>query len=666
MHKTVVFAYHDIGCIGIESLLAADYTIEAVFTHTDDPKENHFFGSVAQLCAQRGIAVYAPDNINHPSWIQHIRQLQPHFLFSFYYRNLLNEELLAIGSGGAFNLHGSLLPRYRGRAPVNWVLVNGETETGVTLHRMVKRADAGSILAQQRIPITHDDTALTLHGKLREAARTLLTDILPRLTSGDMVETEQDEKLATKFGRRTPSDGDIDWNQSVQQIYNLIRAVTLPYPGAFSFVNERKIIIWSSLVIEESHDQLAGVIISVNPLQITCGNYSLEVVTGQQDDSGLFLSGSQLAREMELCVGMRLHSSDQSSVQGRILVVILGVNSFLGSHLSERMLTSNAYEIYGLDTNSNTIEHLKKNQNFHFIEANVVIQTQCVESYIEKCDIVLPLATLATSSLSPLELFERIFEEDLKIVRLCVQYNKRLVFPSSAVVYGLCEDPQLDEKLSNLTLGPTQTKGWMYSASLQTLERVISAYGQRGLQVTIFRPFNWIEPQLRRADLTYTDSSGKLDDLLRSLVEGIPIQMRDGDQRKLNITDTDDAIEAVLLILENKNRRCDGQIINIGHPLNEVSYQQLAEEVRRQFEVHPLRKCFPKFAGFHQLKDQTIAKEDHLDISHFQPSITTAQRLLNWTPKSSLPQTISKLLDHYLKRSLDDIQINHEKMSIWS
>jgi len=168
--KAVVFAYHDIGCAGIEALLSAGYDIAAVFTHADDPKENNFYGSVAQLCARNGIPVHAPEDANHPLWIERIAKLNPEYIFSFYYRNLLSEPLLATARKGAFNLHGSLLPKYRGRAPANWVLVKGETETGVTLHRMVKRADAGAILAQQKVTIERSDTGLSLHAKLRDAA----------------------------------------------------------------------------------------------------------------------------------------------------------------------------------------------------------------------------------------------------------------------------------------------------------------------------------------------------------------------------------------------------------------------------------------------------------------------------------------------------------------
>ncbi|MCL7652094.1 bifunctional UDP-glucuronic acid oxidase/UDP-4-amino-4-deoxy-L-arabinose formyltransferase, partial [Klebsiella pneumoniae] len=151
--KAVVFAYHDMGCTGIQALLDAGYDIAAIFTHPDNPGENHFFGSVARLAAEQGIPVWAPEDVNHPLWIERIREMKPDVLFSFYYRNLLGDEILNLAPKGAFNLHGSLLPKYRGRAPLNWVLVNGESETGVTLHRMVNRADAGDIVAQQAVAI---------------------------------------------------------------------------------------------------------------------------------------------------------------------------------------------------------------------------------------------------------------------------------------------------------------------------------------------------------------------------------------------------------------------------------------------------------------------------------------------------------------------------------
>ena len=284
--KAVVFAYHDIGCAGIEALLNTGYEIAAVFTHADDPKENNFYGSVAQLCARHGIAVHAPEDANHPLWIERIAKLSPDYIFSFYYRNLLSEPLLATARKGAFNLHGSLLPKYRGRAPANWVLVNGETETGVTLHRMVKRADAGAILAQQKVIIERNDTGLTLHAKLRDAASNLLRDALPQLAQGKLAETAQDESQATYFGRRTAADGKLEWKKPAEELFNLVRAVTQPYPGAFCAVGEHKLIVWQADVVKGNEGLAPGRVISVNPLRIACGEDSLVVKFGQRNEIG--------------------------------------------------------------------------------------------------------------------------------------------------------------------------------------------------------------------------------------------------------------------------------------------------------------------------------------------------------------------------------------------
>lgn len=184
--KAVVFAYHDMGCVGVEALIEAGFDIAAIFTHLDNPSENHFYGSVAHLAAEHNIPVFSPDNVNHPLWVERLRESAPDIIFSFYYRDLLSEEILSIPPAGAYNLHGSLLPRYRGRAPLNWVLVNGETETGVTLHKMVKRADAGGIVSQQRVAIADSDDALRLHKKLTQAARELLQATLPAISQGNV------------------------------------------------------------------------------------------------------------------------------------------------------------------------------------------------------------------------------------------------------------------------------------------------------------------------------------------------------------------------------------------------------------------------------------------------------------------------------------------------
>ncbi|MDR8370263.1 bifunctional UDP-4-amino-4-deoxy-L-arabinose formyltransferase/UDP-glucuronic acid oxidase ArnA [Pseudomonas lactis] len=656
--KAVVFAYHDIGCAGIEALLSAGYDIAAVFTHADDPKENNFYGSVAQLCARNGIPVHAPEDANHPLWIERIAKLNPEYIFSFYYRNLLSEPLLATARKGAFNLHGSLLPKYRGRAPANWVLVNGETETGVTLHRMVKRADAGAILAQQKVTIERTDTGLSLHAKLREAATALLRDALPQLAQGKLSETAQDESKATYFGRRTAADGKLDWKQPAEQLFNLVRAVTQPYPGAFCAVGEHKLIVWQADVVKGNEGLAPGRVISVNPLRIACGEDSLVVKFGQRNENGLYLAGPSLADELGLVDGSVLRGAESGRKPRRTRVLILGVNGFIGNHLSERLLRDDRYEVYGLDIGSDAIERLRSHPNFHYVEGDISIHTEWIEYHIKKCDVVLPLVAIATPieyTRNPLRVFELDFEENLKLVRYCVKYNKRVIFPSTSEVYGMCQDQYFDEDTSNLVVGPVNKQRWIYSVSKQLLDRVIWAYGDKGLKFTLFRPFNWMGPRLDRLDSARIGSSRAITQLILNLVEGTPIRLFDGGEQKRCFTDIADGIEALARIIDNDNGVCDGQIINIGNPENEASIRQLGEELLRQFEAHPLRHNFPPFAGFRDVESKAFYGTGYQDVAHRKPSIENAKRLLNWEPSVEMSETIGNTLDFFLREAMLEI-----------
>ncbi|MCP1495842.1 UDP-4-amino-4-deoxy-L-arabinose formyltransferase/UDP-glucuronic acid dehydrogenase (UDP-4-keto-hexauronic acid decarboxylating) [Pseudomonas migulae] len=659
--KAVVFAYHDIGCAGIETLLDSGYEIAAVFTHADDPKENAFYASVAQLCARRGIPVHAPEDVNHPLWIERISQLNPDYLFSFYYRHLLSEPLLATARKGAFNLHGSLLPRYRGRAPANWVLVNGESETGVTLHRMVKRADAGAILVQKKVGIERSDTALSLHGKLRVAATDLLRDTLPALLAGKVSETPQDESQATTFGRRTPADGKLIWQKPAEELFNLVRAVTQPYPGAFCAVGEHKLIVWRAEVVKGNDGQAPGRVISVDPLRIACGEDSLVISAGQRNDNGLYLSGPQLAGELGLVDGSVLRGAESARTQRRTRVLILGVNGFIGNHLSERLLRDDRYEVYGLDIGSDAIERLRSHPHFHFVEGDISIHSEWIEYHIKKCDVILPLVAIATPieyTRNPLRVFELDFEENLKLVRYCVKYNKRVIFPSTSEVYGMCQDDKFDEDTSNLVVGPINKQRWIYSTSKQLLDRVIWAYGQKGLKFTLFRPFNWMGPRLDRLDSARIGSSRAITQLILNLVEGTPIRLFDGGEQKRCFTDIADGVEALARIIDNRNDACDGQIINIGNPDNEASIRQLGEELLRQFEAHPLRHNFPPFAGFREVESKAFYGAGYQDVSHRKPSIDNAKRLLDWTPTVEMSETIGNTLDFFLREAMLEIADN--------
>lgn len=661
--KAVVFAYHDIGCAGIEALLATGYPIAAVFTHADDPKENTFYGSVAQLCARHGIPVHAPEDANHPLWVERVAKLNPDFIFSFYYRNLLGEALLATARQGAFNLHGSLLPKYRGRAPANWVLVNGETETGVTLHRMVKRADAGAILAQQKVMIERSDTGLTLHAKLREAATQLLRDALPQLAKGTLSETAQDESQATCFGRRTPADGKLVWSKPAEELFNLVRAVTQPYPGAFCAVGEHKLIVWQAEVLKGNEGQAPGRVISVNPLRIACGEDSLVIHFGQRNDHGLYLTGPALADELGLVDGSILRGAESGGKPRRTRVLILGVNGFIGNHLSERLLRDDRYEVYGLDIGSDAIERLRSHPNFHYVEGDISIHSEWIEYHIKKCDVVLPLVAIATPieyTRNPLRVFELDFEENLKLVRYCVKYNKRVIFPSTSEVYGMCQDQNFDEDTSNLVVGPINKQRWIYSVSKQLLDRVIWAYGAKGLNFTLFRPFNWMGPRLDRLDSARIGSSRAITQLILNLVEGTPIRLFDGGEQKRCFTDIADGIEALARIIDNDNDACNGQIINIGNPDNEASIRQLGEELLRQFEAHPLRGNFPPFAGFREVESKAFYGAGYQDVAHRKPSIANAKRLLNWEPSVAMSETIGNTLDFFLREAMLEIAQSSE------
>ncbi|OPY91875.1 MAG: Bifunctional polymyxin resistance protein ArnA [Syntrophaceae bacterium PtaU1.Bin231] len=243
--RAVVFAYHDMGIAGLEALRRNGFEIAAIFSHDDDPGENCWFGSVKEWGRSAGIDVFCPVDVNIPAEVGRIAALRPEAIFSFYYRRMFGREILNLTPGRAFNLHGSLLPAYRGRAPVNWVLVNGEERTGVTLHLMTEKPDAGGIVGQRAVAISETDTARTLYGKLCREAGVLLDEVLPLIREGRETVMPQDLSQGSYFGGRKPEDGRIDWRWPSRRIYNLIRAVTDPYPGAFAFFADgRKIFVW--------------------------------------------------------------------------------------------------------------------------------------------------------------------------------------------------------------------------------------------------------------------------------------------------------------------------------------------------------------------------------------------------------------------------------------
>jgi len=652
--KAVVLAYHNLGCVGIKALLAHGFSIEAVFTHEDDPTESIWFESVAELAAAHGIPVYAPENINHPLWVQRIREIAPDVIFSFYYRHMVGKKILEIPPDGCLNLHGSLLPRYRGRCPVNWVLVHGEKETGVTLHHMPPRPDDGDIVGQSRVAIEDEDTAVTLHAKLAVAAGELLERLLPEIREKRAPRVAQDHAEASYFGGRRPADGEIDWGRSAQAVHNLVRAVTRPYPGAFSFLGNQKCFFWQVAPVEAKTDSSPGTVVATDPLTIACGEGAVEVRFGQTEN-GVYMSGRQLATDLNLAVGMRFSAQTALQVerQRRKHVLILGVNGFIGNHLSERLLQSGSYVVHGMDLGSDSIKHLLEHPDFYFTEGDISIMREWIEYHVRKCDIILPLVAIATPIeyvRNPLRVFELDFEENLRVVRYCAKYGKRLIFPSTSEVYGMCRDSEFDEENSNFVLGPINKQRWIYSCSKQMLDRVIYAYGAtRGLKFTLIRPFNWVGPKLDSLKSARIGSSRVITQFILNLVEGTPIRLVDGGGQKRCFTDVKDGVDCLFRIIENKDGCCEGRIFNIGNPDNEFSMQELADMLRKKFATHPLRAHFPPEAGIQKIEARAFYGSGYQDVQHRRPSIKLARKILGWNPEVSFEQSVSETLDYFLK-----------------
>jgi len=234
--------------------------VRLVVSHADSPGERIWFESVAELARSANIPVILPRDINAAEVVETIARVQPQLLCSFYFRQMMKPQVLSLPTEGALNMHGSLLPKYRGRAPVNWVLVNGESETGVTLHYMDEKPDHGDIVAQHRVPISREDTALTLTRKLAEASRSVLREHYPLLAEGRASRTPQDHGRSSYFGGRRPEDGVIDWAMPAESIRNLIRAVTDPWPGAFGWIRSRKLLVWRAEVVPREDKRASGVI----------------------------------------------------------------------------------------------------------------------------------------------------------------------------------------------------------------------------------------------------------------------------------------------------------------------------------------------------------------------------------------------------------------------
>jgi methionyl-tRNA formyltransferase len=281
--RILFFGYSEVGCECLELLLARGDNVIALITHEDNPQEKIWFKTPAVVAREQGVPIFTPESVNNPAWRERIAALAPDLILSVYYRHMIGTKILALPRLGAWNLHGSLLPKYRGRAPINWAVLHGEPRIGMTLHRMVKSADAGAIVDQEGVEIGHRDTAEQAFRKVLPCARRVLARQIDALLAGTAKETPQDESQATYFGGRKPEDGRINWAQTATQVFNVIRAVTDPYPGAFTDVGGARLMIWwaetdspaTRALYAESNQP--GEILSLDPLVVATRNDALEL-----------------------------------------------------------------------------------------------------------------------------------------------------------------------------------------------------------------------------------------------------------------------------------------------------------------------------------------------------------------------------------------------------
>lgn len=336
-------------------------------------------------------------------------------------------------------------------------------------------------------------------------------------------------------------------------------------------------------------------------------------------------------------------------------ILILGVNGFIGNSLTEAILKQTDWEIFGMDMAADRLGHSLGNKRFHFIEGDITISKEWIEYHIKKCDVALPLVAIATPATyvqDPLRVFELDFEANLAIIRQCLKYHTRVIFPSTSEVYGMCDEGEFNEETSKLVLGPIHKERWIYSCSKQLMDRVIYAYGKhQGLQFTLFRPFNWIGPNQDRVTDPKEGSSRVVSQFISNILHGQNLQLVNGGLQRRSFTYIDDGISALMKIIENKDGAAEGRIFNIGNPKNDLSVKELAEALVSMVKT---------YSGYHDIEQRckiiSVDSKDYYgqgyqDVSARVPSIKNAETYLGWTPQVDFKTALRKTLDYYLNNT---------------
>lgn len=332
-------------------------------------------------------------------------------------------------------------------------------------------------------------------------------------------------------------------------------------------------------------------------------------------------------------------------------VLVIGVNGFIGHHLAERILRTTDWHVYGMDMRSDRVEAELSHDRFHFFEGDITINKEWIAYHIKKCDVVLPLVAIATPATyvqEPLKVFELDFEANLPIVRSCVQWGKRLIFPSTSEIYGMCEDASFDPETSPLVYGPINKQRWIYAASKQLMDRVIWAYGQQqGLDFTLFRPFNWIGSGLDSINTAKEGSSRVLTQFLGQIVRGEAIQLVDGGQQRRSFTHIEDGLDMLMNIIDNPGDVASGKIYNIGNPDNNLSVRELAEAMLAMAAGYPEYSQFSEQVRLIDVPAEQYYGKGYQDVLQRVPNIDAARRDFGWQPRVSFDDALRQIFDAY-------------------
>jgi nucleoside-diphosphate-sugar epimerase len=333
-------------------------------------------------------------------------------------------------------------------------------------------------------------------------------------------------------------------------------------------------------------------------------------------------------------------------------VLILGINGFIGHRLTEIILSKTDWEIYGMDLSNHRLEQCLRYPRFKFQQGDIIKELDWIKKHIEICDVVLPLAAIAIPSLYikiPIKIFELDFEANLKIIKLVHEAQKRLIFPSSSEVYGMCDEPEFDEETSKLTLGPIAKERWIYSASKQLLDRIIYAYGKHeGLNFTLFRPFNWIGPKQDEVFSVNSEHSRVVSLFISNIIHGKNMVLVNGGLQKRCFTYIDDGIDAIIKMIKNHNNIASGRIFNIGNPQNNISIKELAQKIKTMALSYPKYQEQANNVQIISVPEESFYGPSYQDVANRLPSINNAKQFLDWMPRTDIDIALKNTLDYYL------------------